>query len=760
MNIIDLQESLKANSAYNIFKAYSQPINDIPQYLILTELQRRKRMRDDYNRQEAKDMQTVAEEMITGAGVPQEGLMTLASALTPNTALSQDTGIDQATPMQATRAPQPQMAADGGTLKMAEGGITALLDGVFGFGRGKEDIGKPVQPYPDNSPNPRDRSTWMRMYGETHNLDGSPKTMSPNISEINKPTDYKSPFVSDVSADIGDFTPNPISSEMDQLVNQGKSPNLNNISRVGSLPFLPSGSLGIGADTDTEDLLETMLKANEGIARDELPESADSDLRFSRGTASTNALKDAVVGSGISSRSIDPSSVVGNLPFLPLPTGNAYSELPIRGADTDPAQQLAAFLASRRSDLPGVNLPGESYPYEIDPDAAEKQGQAILDSLTPPSTEIQDSAPDRSIDRQINPEKYMDLDDFLAQDSIRDRSSDRGSSLQYPTFLPYPTASGAFPNDAELAGQYPQRGGSETVTERQRRLGEEYGFPYKVPPPLREFIDTFKSEPEEKIAPKADEDRRGDPELTITEPTTISEDAETSAAEAMRLQEESFDQPDPLSVLDSITDGGAGGAGFGSAESEIAKMISDRRKRADQNKWLALAEAGFAMMGPAATLGEGISRGGRAGLKAMRDSQKGMDAFESDMLKLQTQLDIAQQKSADTRYGADTRAGTARYTADKGFAATELSTEARNLATKQRLNAATGNQLKDMIDIYDSQLAELGIIPGAEIPPEKMDAYNNITSQKQATINELQRRTGLDVAATGGAELSGQFNVI
>jgi len=577
------------------------------------------------------------------------------------------------------------------------------------------------------------------MYGETHNLDGSPKTMSPNISEINKPTDYKSPFVSDVSADIGDFTPNPVSSEIDQLVNQGKSPNLNNISRVGSLPFLPSGSLGISADTDTEDLLETMLKANEGIARDELPESADSDLRFSRGTASTNALKDAVVGSGISSRSIDPSSVVGNLPFLPLPTGNEYSELPIRGADTDPAQQLAEFLARRRSDLPGVNLPGESNPYVIDPNAAIAAGQAILDS-----------------------------------------------ELKYN-----PTVPGAFPNDAELAGQYPS---SSTLSGDNFSNDPTKGYSYPTDVPADDPSmegKTVLGRLAEVQGGSLSEDIYGgytDPEAVARrqqlermlrlEPlgegmqedvaTTIAEAANQKAAEeqesktaeeALQNQEDSFDQPNPIAILDSVTDGGAGGAGFGSAESEIAKMISDRRKRADQNKWLALAEAGFAMMGPAATLGEGISRGGRAGLKAMRDSQKGMDAFESDMLKLQTSLDIAQQRSADTRYGADTRAGTARYTADKGFAATELSTEARNLATKQRLNAATGNQLKDMIDIYDSQLAELGIIPGAEIPPEKMDAYNDITSQKQATINELQRRTGLDVAATGGSELSGVFDV-
>ena len=721
MNIIDLQENLKDVSDNELVKTYNT--GGAPQFLVLSELQRRKRMRDDFKRQEAADMPTVAEEMIAGAGVPQEGLMAMAGAMAPKTNVAQDTGLAQAMPMQATRAPQPQMMAEGGTVKMAEGGIAALLDGVFGFGRGNKDIGKPVQPYPDNSPNPRDRSTWMRMYGETHNLDGSPKTMSPNISEINKPTDYKSPFVSDVSADIGDFTPNPVSSEIDQLVNQGESANLNNISRVGSLPFLP-----------------------------------------------------------------------------PV-TDNSFSELPIRGADTDPAQQLAEFLASRRSDIPGANLPGESNPYIIDPDAASEAGQAILDSeLKDPSSptnptigsygrttvgqtkdeikrmnEILDTAgigPDTAtggvdmldlmLQAQTERGGYEAADQYskdeLMQYLTNQKPRFQGGAVpggSFPTGAMYnPTVPGAFPNDAELAGQYPS-GGSETITERQRRLGKEYGFPYKVPPPLREFIDTFKSEP--------DASDSFYPELPI--PASDVE-APTSAAEALQDQEDKiaskadeYRGDDSLAILDSVTDGGAGGAGFGSVESEMAKMISDRRKRADQNKWLALAEAGFAMMGPAATLGEGISRGGRAGLKAMRDSQKGMDAFETDMFKLQTQLDIAQQRSADTRYGADTRADTSRYTADKGFLATELSTEARNLATQQRLDTATGNRLKDMIDIYDSQLAELNVISGQAPPAEVADRYNQIIKERQAAIKELQRRTGLDVAATGGAELSGQFNV-
>ena len=136
-----------------------------------------------------------------------------------------------------------------------------------------------------------------------------------------------------------------------------------------------------------------------------------------------------------------------------------------------------------------------------------------------------------------------------------------------------------------------------------------------------------------------------------------------------------------------------------------------------------------------------------------------MDAFESDMLKLQTSLDIAQQRSADTRYGADTRAATARYSADQALESSKASTKARSEATQQRLSAQTNKGLNDLIAIYDSQLDDLGIIPGQAPPAEIADRYNQIIRERQAIVDELKRRVGANVAATGGSELFGQFNV-
>jgi len=122
MNILELQEDLKDLSDKRLMQEMQMPTGRMPQFLVLSELTRRKRMRDEYNRQEAKDIQTVAEEVVTASGVPQEGLTAMAGALASNTNVTQDTGTDQTMPMQPTRAPQPQMAADGGIVKLANGG--------------------------------------------------------------------------------------------------------------------------------------------------------------------------------------------------------------------------------------------------------------------------------------------------------------------------------------------------------------------------------------------------------------------------------------------------------------------------------------------------------------------------------------------------------------------------------------------------------------------------------------------------------------
>ena len=125
MNMLDLQDKLKNLSEDQLVGQMQTPSGEVPQFLVLGEIDRRKRMRNDAQRQQGTPQSTVAQDVVTAAGVPQAGIAGMAQAMAPQTDMSQNTGIMSAA--QAPEAPQgmstaPQMMAGGGLVKMAEGG--------------------------------------------------------------------------------------------------------------------------------------------------------------------------------------------------------------------------------------------------------------------------------------------------------------------------------------------------------------------------------------------------------------------------------------------------------------------------------------------------------------------------------------------------------------------------------------------------------------------------------------------------------------
>lgn len=120
MNILQVQDRLKGLSEQQLAQEMQMPSGVAPQYLVLTELQRRKRVRDDFQAQSAQaPTTTVAQDAVAAAGVPQAGIAPMAQALAPKTDVTQNTGIAALAPQ---AAPEPQRMADGGIVrKMAEG---------------------------------------------------------------------------------------------------------------------------------------------------------------------------------------------------------------------------------------------------------------------------------------------------------------------------------------------------------------------------------------------------------------------------------------------------------------------------------------------------------------------------------------------------------------------------------------------------------------------------------------------------------------
>lgn len=117
MNILEVQDKLKNLSEDQLVQEMQSPSGTAPQFLVLSEIQRRQRMRAEFNAQKAQaPTQTVAEEAVATAGIPQAAAGQMAKSLAPQTAVAQNTGIASL----PTQAPQ-KMAAGGMVRKMAEG---------------------------------------------------------------------------------------------------------------------------------------------------------------------------------------------------------------------------------------------------------------------------------------------------------------------------------------------------------------------------------------------------------------------------------------------------------------------------------------------------------------------------------------------------------------------------------------------------------------------------------------------------------------
>jgi hypothetical protein len=132
MNILDIQDKLKGLSQDQLAQEMQSPSGQVPQFLVLGEMSRRQAMRQSMQQQNAGS-QTVAQELLSGAGVPSEGMSDMAQSMAPQSSIAQNTGIgslpQEAPPPEtggiAALAPQAEqpvgMFAGGRVRKMAGG---------------------------------------------------------------------------------------------------------------------------------------------------------------------------------------------------------------------------------------------------------------------------------------------------------------------------------------------------------------------------------------------------------------------------------------------------------------------------------------------------------------------------------------------------------------------------------------------------------------------------------------------------------------
>jgi len=93
MNILDIQEALKDFSEQQLIKEMQSPSGNAPQFLVLSELNRRKRMKADFQARQAQQAPTVAEALVASAGVPTQEMTQMSAQMAPSTDMAQNSGV-------------------------------------------------------------------------------------------------------------------------------------------------------------------------------------------------------------------------------------------------------------------------------------------------------------------------------------------------------------------------------------------------------------------------------------------------------------------------------------------------------------------------------------------------------------------------------------------------------------------------------------------------------------------------------------------
>lgn len=672
MNIIELQDNLKNFSQDQLIKEMQMPSGQVPQFLVLGELDRRKKMMTDMQSQKAKEP-TVAQEAVAAAGMPQQEMGQMARAMAPKSSIAQNDGT--------------KTMAEGGVVKMAPGGS----------------VGMPVEPFPANSPNPRDRGRWMEKYKDTHNLDGSPKSLSPDLAMQGG--------IGSLSADVSDYFPPNMRMQTQDKMAAAVSPD-RSVPRMGDPNPLGSALMdeyranmatasAPAQDTPTPEVFDATVPASSS----DLVNASMEDLTRTTPNIRGNDGSSEQLELGIDpqaeqermnqinkiNRSELGSVVTEDAPFTGISTSNLEALMGTGALDADQTNRDALPEVIRNNEL--LRSRGTS-----------SVGSAA--DLAVPQRETTDPVYSMFEDAKGIPLDPTFGSPTLNTDSITSRLSREGPEtaalrnrktsdentrpdvdFSDPTMVPDPS----FRNPPDI-----QEKRDITPT---TKVGELLNY---LPDPAAALQDAgaglasllSAQETEEKIpaavAVKKDDD--------VTPPATTTSGIE-EFVEAEKLR------PAPAKTTTTNDDTPktspsprSGGSGMSSLESEIAQMLKDREKSADQDKWMALAQTGLALMASKQpTLGGALGEAGMVGLKNLRRSKSD---YQKDKLSLMTlQQRMEQARMTNNRLAAAAN----RKSVPKPKTASELNAALdyfRGIATEQA-TIKTVNELGEEVTKRD-----------------------------------------------------------
>ena len=625
MNIIELQDSLKDVSDNVLMREMQSPSGNMPQFLVLSELTRRRRMRDDYNRQMAADMPTVAEEVMTAAGAPQSGITAIARNMAPNSSIAQNTGADMAVQREPTR--MPQRMAEGGIVSMANGGPL----GTYSLDRNPMDaiellrFQRPDQ-YAKYKDNPAalervalyylNNSGIMPTEPEQTGLEGLER--EPSFLEKFNPIPSLQAIANQTKIDQGQ--------EARELEDRAKS-----LSRLrASAP--EDGSSALQAQKYINDpLLDPSGGFSEPLAGavGSLPESIIQARKMS--APELDFTKDPIILGGFD----DDMSPVGTMPSqiseVITPEFDDYFQSPLleypQVADaasdlnaSETAQEAADRRANEIANLSSLaDLQEQDRIQQASDDYAANVNAELNreSSLEQPDKEVEESSILRDILRFGLPDSLFD------NDYIKDLGISDEMLGDFGTYLGDLVVSGG-----EKAGEIIDA----EIDKRQGQVDYLFGTSAEDTAPK---IDNTKSSALDNISLGGESEGGGALSGDLTE---FAKGKDTSIA------------PLGNKVVKTTTasaTGGDSGTGYSDPlRSRIQRMLDEREKSLESDKWLALAQTGMALMASDnPTLAGAIGEAGLMGLRSLSEARQQYDDDILDLMNMQYKLDVLDQES-------------------------------------------------------------------------------------------------------------------
>jgi hypothetical protein len=730
MNMIELQDKLKNFSQEQLVGMMQQPTGEAPQFMVLSEITRRQKMQQEATK---APTQSVAQEAVAAAGVPQGGIADMARTLAPQTNVAQNTGAMSAPPQGMPSAPQGiAKMASGGVIKMAEAGtidnsvrrvylmgtpFDVYLDGTI-----ERIVGNNRVPINQNGGIP-DR---LRAIAIKQGLGYSPKTPEEAAKLeriINTESDVVMPEMGQPAAGSAQGLGSIPSGDSqyggpDVYGNRGEDPYAPYYQE-----YLPTGqettpiSIPRTSEVDSSGMdLVSMLRAQED-ARTNADLGSGRTPRYDTaiGPQPTSPSPSELAAQEESRRRVEGydrqfinderNFPVPNEPIVfdvregaPQTAPQTTPQIPQSRADQEQRdlyaynQAMAAMEANRASNAPGTEFDS------ITAMAANSDGKSATEALGGYFGNAIDP-------RLIGPTDGLALleQKALAEDAAAQTATQTArEEIRKPDF-------------SRVADQYTGDGGG-SLPSWFTRAQESAADPENQGPSMWNdaggyFANLFKPGGysfTERLAmttgytPEGfDEEQLMKQSLT---PVAMSEAGQKLASDAVattKAENDAAEEKAKLLTEKTPTGGGLNSGRYSDYQQQLIDMLDSRKDEAKSDKWMALAQAGMSLMqGGTGSFGGDLGKAGQTGLAALQESNKSARQDRFGVLKTLADID-ATNRSLQIQAQAASQKGTLN---PKDYVTMYQATAKEAMDTMDKL-APNGTPLPGAADLYENARA-------------------------------------------------------